>query len=207
MNSKIVFRIRLISGAILLCAFIIISRLYYLEIIHSNVYLDKADRQYVKQGESVFDRGNIFFETKDNNLVSAATLKSGFTIAIDPKIIKNPEDVVNVLSGIIPLDEKSLLEKISKTNDPYEEVAKRIPDVLAQRIKDVNLTGVSLYKDRWRYYPGNVLASHVLGFVSFRDASNTSPVGTYGLESFYNDTLSRDSSGVYKNFFAEIFSI
>lgn len=198
-------RIRLISGAILCCAFILVTRLYYLQVMHSSLYRDKADRQYVKQGDSVFDRGTIFFQTKDGALVSGATLKLGFTVAVSPKTVSHPEDVLNVISGIIPLDEKATLDRISKTNDPYEEIAKCVNPEIAKRIEDVKLAGVSVYKERWRYYPGNTLASHVLGLVSYKDSAGTVQTGTYGLESFYNDTLSRDGTGAYKNFFAEIF--
>jgi cell division protein FtsI/penicillin-binding protein 2 len=47
------------------------------------------------------------------------------------------------------------------------------------------------------------LAAKVIGFVSYKD--NTL-VGSYGLEQYYNDVLSRDSDDSSVNFFAQIFA-
>ena len=53
-----------------------------------------------------------------------------------------------------------------------------------------------------RFYPFDNLASKVLGFVAYDENTR---VGRYGIEKYYNDVLSRDSSKVYTNYFAEIF--
>jgi len=198
-------RIKLLGIAICAFALVLVGRLYYVQIVKNQAYTDQADRQYVRKGQSIFDRGSIFFSAKDGNLVSAAVLKTGYTIALEPKKIAEPEDVYNALSGILTFDESVLLKKIDNTADSYEEIAKRIDEASAQRIGALKLKGVSQFKERWRYYPGDKAASNVLGFTGFSDDGVTHN-GRYGLERYYNDILSRDSSDLYVNFFAQIFS-
>jgi cell division protein FtsI/penicillin-binding protein 2 len=171
--------------------------------MHGDYFRGKADRQYTKQGENVFDRGSIFFSAKDGSLISAATLKTGYTLALSPKLIEHPEDIYNSFSGIFDLGEDEFLLKATKKDDPYEEIAKRLDEKTKSKIEDLKLSGVSLYKEKWRYYPSGKTASQVLGFVGYKDGAELG--GLYGLEKYYDDTLQKNSSGVYQNFFAEIF--
>lgn len=186
-------------------ALVLVGRLYYIQVVRSQAYLDQADRQYVRKGQSIFDRGSIFLSTRDGNMISAAVLKTGYIVALEPKKIAEPEDVYNALSGILTFDEPTLLTKIDNTADSYEEIAKRVDEKTAERIGALKLKGVSQFKERWRYYPGNKTASNVLGFTGFSEDGVTHN-GRYGLERYYNDILSRDSSDLYINFFAQIFS-
>ncbi len=190
------------AGLVILFAVIMLSRLYYLQVIHGAYFKDRADRQYVHTKSGVFNRGDIYFSEKNGNLVSAATLKTGYTLAINPKLLTNPEDTYNKINPIYELDEKVFLDKASKKTDPYEELGKRLSSDVGEKIASLKIPGVILEKDRWRYYPGGSLASNAVGFVAFKDSDLS---GRYGVEKYYNDILSRDDKGVYTNFFTEIF--
>jgi cell division protein FtsI/penicillin-binding protein 2 len=202
MNSPI-FRIRVISIFIIFVAFIFIGNLYLIQIVHSEEYRLKADRQYVKPNQSVFDRGTIFFQTKDGERIAAATLQSGFTLSINPKLIQNELEVYEKINNIFPIDKEDFLAKASKKTDPYEEIAKRVDTEIGLKIDSLNLKGVSLYKDRWRYYPGDKLAAQVLGFMSFKGNDFKAQ---YGLERQYDSILTRNNGAVFANFFVELFS-
>lgn len=54
-----------------------------------------------------------------------------------------------------------------------------------------------------RYYPGDSLAAHVLGFVAYNNDDEQK--GRYGLERYYEETLSRSGTDSYANFFVELF--
>lgn len=195
-------RIRFLSLAIVFIALLIIARLYILQITEHDTYTDKADRQYARSSNNVFNRGAIFFTGKNGEEVSAATLKTGFTIAINPEILKNPEVVFEKLSPLISLDKTEFLEKATKQNDSYEEIAKRVDYTVGEQIGTLSVAGLRPYKDRWRFYPGNSLASHTLGFLGYQ---GDDLAGRYGLERFYESTLKKNE-GSYVNFFAQIFS-
>ena len=87
MRSNLVVRIRLISAVVVLFAVLLVVRLYVIQIIHGEEFSIRADRQYVRPAHNLFDRGSVFFEDKEGRLVSAATLKTGFTVAINPSIL------------------------------------------------------------------------------------------------------------------------
>jgi len=76
-------------------------KLFYVQIVHSSTYSDKADRQYVTPSDNLFERGTIFFTRKDGQLVSAALQTTGFKLAINPSKIVDAEDVYNKLSSVI----------------------------------------------------------------------------------------------------------
>ena len=207
MNGNTLKKGRITLLGILICAFALMlaGRLYYLQAIRSDDYLEQADRQYVKKGTALFDRGTIFMTDKKGELVSAGTLKTGYIIAVEPRKITQPEDVINGLSGVLDFEEEDLISTIENADDPYEEIAKRVDEATSERIDSLELKGVSMFKERWRYYPGNEKAANALGFTAFGDDGKMI-TGRYGLERYYNDVLSRDSSDLYVNFFAQIFS-
>lgn len=196
-------RIRIILFGLCAVALLLVTRLYFVQIVHSNVYSDRADRQYFRPNTSIFSRGSILFETKDGKYIDAATLKTGYTVALNPGIIEHPEDVYNNLVFALNLDEDSFFERANKHDDPYEEIAKRVPKTEADKIEELDLSGVSVFKERWRFYPGNTLASHVLGFMSYKEDELK---GRYGLERQYDDILDKQKNNIYANFFVEIFS-
>lgn len=202
-NSQFLFRIRLISVCCVAVGLVLAGRLYLVQIVHGADYRQKADRQYSRPDEVLWDRGSIFFELRDGNRVSAAALKTGFTLAIHPKDIEVPEAVFDALSRKTAIDRDAFFAKAGKRGDPYEEVAHRLSRETAEAIGAQRLTGVSLYKERWRFYPGGGLSAHVLGFVGF---DGDVLAGRYGLERYYDDVLARNAAGAYQNFFAEIFS-
>ena len=201
-SSPSTSRIRFLSLCVVFVALLIIGRLYVLQVMEHDTYSEKADRQYARSGTSIFNRGSIFFTSKLGEEVSAATLKNGFTVAVNPEILKNPETAFAQISAIIPLEKIGFLQKATKVNDPYEEVAKRVEYSVGEQIGSLGIPGVNVYKDRWRFYPGDTIASHAVGFLGYQ---GDDLAGRYGLESFYESTLKR-SPGAYVNFFAQIFS-
>ena len=205
MKSNVRGRIRLISYAIVVFAVLLVGRLYYVQIVHGETYAEQADHQYVRPSTELFDRGSIFFEDKDGRLIAAATVRSGFTITINPTKIIDPPELYRTLSAVTPISEASFLLRAGKKDDPYEEIAKQISEEEAKKIEALNEPGVSIYKERWRFYPGNALGAQTVGFVGY-DESGVHQAGQYGLERFYERTLSRETSNLYVNFFAEVFS-
>ena len=202
-NQQFLLRVRFISVCCVLAGIVLVGKLYVVQIVQGDTYREKAERQYSRPNQELWDRGSIFFQMHDGSRVSAASLKSGFTLAIVPKDITDPELLFNGLSKEVELDRKEFFAKASKKDDPYEEVARRLSADVAGRIEALKLDGISLFKERWRFYPGNFLSAHLLGFVGFDGDVLT---GRSGLERYYNDVLSRNVAGVYRNFFAEIFS-
>lgn len=196
-------RIKLVSGFIFLFACILVIKLFLVQIVHKNEYSEKADKQYSSPSGNVFNRGTIFFTKKDGNLVAAGAMMSGFKIAIKPKDVKDPEELYKKLDPYITMDHDTFISKATKKNDPYEEVATRLTKETVDEISKLNIGEVSAFKEKWRFYPGGELASQTLGFIAYKGDDLT---GQYGLERYYNKTLSKPKDQSYVNFFAEVFS-
>jgi len=204
MKSVSTGRIRLISWIFIAFALLLVFRLYVIQIAQHQAFKDKADRQYSNPSGRIFDRGSIFYETKDGTRISAATLRSGYTLAINPTLISQSEMVYEALNGVIPLNKEQFLERATKKTDPYEEIATQLTEDQGNKIETLKLPGVRLFKEKWRYYPTGNLTSQVIGFLGYNGENQFG--AQYGLEKQYDAVLSRGTESVYTNFFAEIFS-
>ncbi len=204
MKSKIVVRARVLSAIFILIALLLTVRLYFVQIVRGDDYRNDAAAQYVVEtGNKIIDRGKIFFTKKDGTHVAGAVMQAGWSIAIAPKNLTDAQAVFDALSLETTIDSERFFTSAAKTKDPYEEIAFRVSDEAADKIRAKKLPGVVLVRDQWRYYPAGELAGHALGFVGFQGDKR---VGVYGLERFWEATLSRTSSGLYVNPFAEIFT-
>jgi cell division protein FtsI/penicillin-binding protein 2 len=195
-------RIRVLSGFVVLAGLFLIARLFFIQSVNSEYYIAKADGAYIDTPDS-FDRGLIYFEKKDGTRISAATVMTSYILAIKPKDIVDPVDTFNKINSIYEIDEESFMKKAAKKDDPYEEVAKKVPKDIRDQIMALDLVGVEMPRHKWRFYPGESLAAHTIGFMAYK---GDEIAGRYGIERFYNDVLSRDEKDVEINIFAEIFS-
>lgn len=203
MRKSALIRIRIISVIIALCAFGIITRLFFVQIVHGKAYLDEGERQYVHTVRDLYKRGSIFLTAKNGDKVSAATIQTGYLLAVDPTKILDPQHTYEALSSIIPINQTYFLERAVKKPSTYQEISQKITNDEAKKIEALSLQGVRLYRNQWRYYPGNSLSARTIGFVGYDEDTI---VGKYGLERYYNDTLERTNEHLSVNFFAELFS-
>lgn len=203
MRTSFRLRVGVIAAAVLVFAGLLTLRLYLVQIVHGNEYASQADRQYVRPNYNLYDRGTIFFTDKDGMLVAGARLKSGFTVAINPQELGSADVAYAKLANVMELPQERFAQQASKKDDPYEEIAKQVSTTTGSAIESLGLSGVQLYREQWRYYPGGTLAAHTLGFVGYKGDDYS---GRYGLERYYDDVLSRPGNNLYVNFFAELFS-
>lgn len=201
--SGFIGRARILSALFIFAALVLIVRLYFVQIIHGEEYGRSAMGQYIEPSRDTEDRWEIFFMKKEGDPVAAAVMQTGWRIAIVPKEINAPEEVFRKLSALVSLDRERFLTSVVRKEDPYEEVGFRVSGEAAKGIRALKLPGVTLVPDQWRYYPGGSLAAHLVGFVGYKGDRK---VGVYGLESQFEETLRKQSSGLYVNPFAEIFT-
>src|SRR3990167_7205681 len=154
MSSRFAWRIRAIWILLFLVTVIFLSRLYYLQVMHHEAYLDEADRQYASSAGTVYDRGTIYFSSKEGGLVAAASLKSGYFLAINPSAIKDPRETHDLLSSVISLNKEDFLVRASKSTDRYEEIAHRLSDEAVTALKALSAPWTTVSREKWRFYPG-----------------------------------------------------
>jgi cell division protein FtsI/penicillin-binding protein 2 len=185
----------------------IVTRLFFIQILKGGFYAALAqDQQQIFQ-DLIPQRGDIFMQDKfsaqedsemeagtelsadgRNNYITVATSRVYQMLYFVPKEISDDkrEDVIKNISRILEKPEDEIMAKAAVKDDPYEPVAHKISDDQAAQIKNLNIKGVYLSPETWRFYPAGNLLSQALGFVGFSDGG---PAGAYGVEGFYNKEL------------------
>ncbi|HRH55971.1 MAG TPA: penicillin-binding protein 2 [Candidatus Paceibacterota bacterium] len=204
MRRAIRGRLRFLTFGLALVALLLVTRLYFVQVVHGAEFGLRAERQYISASQELYDRGAIYFTRKDGTVLSAAMLATGFTIAMTPKLVEDPEATYAAIAAIIPLEREAFFASAVRKEDPYEVVAKRASDDEGRAIEALDLPGIQVERERWRAYPGRTRAAQSIGFVAFDDDDTLA--GRFGLERYYNQVLTRDSVGVFGNFFAELFA-
>jgi cell division protein FtsI/penicillin-binding protein 2 len=144
-------RIRVLIGVIVFFGLCIIGRLFSLQIINQKSYKERAERQYLTPASESFNRGTIYFTKKDGTTVAAATVATGFKLAINPPKIVDAQKAYDALNTIVPIDETDFLNRAKKKADPYEEVAEHLTNSQAEAITALNIAGVNIYRQKWRF--------------------------------------------------------
>ncbi len=201
-----VFRIRVITGCILFLSCLLIARLYYIQISDGANYEAKAEGQYIQTKQQVYSRGSIFFTARDGKEVAAASVRSGYLLALNPSLIEDPVATCAALQKYLTITKERCEEQASLAKRKYVEIEQALPQDVYEPISSLKLSGVSLYHNQWRFYPGDSLAARTIGFVGFTDKSETELHGKYGLERYYDSLLMKEREVRSVNIFAEIFS-
>lgn len=187
-NGRLYFLLFLI----ILVGFTLIFRLFTLQILKYDFYKGLATSQHQTNQILFPKRGEIFIKDRFYGRDSSSQL---FPLAVNrewpmvyavPKEIENKEEVVEILASLLDLDEEILRQKINKRNDPYESLKHKLSPEIVDKIKELDIKGIELASENWRYYPLSNLVSHVIGFVGF---SGDEKSGQYGIEGYYNKKL------------------
>lgn len=205
MRRALRVRLRAVSGVIILVAALLVVRLYFVQVVHTQTYALRAERQYVSSSQELYDRGSIFFTRKDGTLISAATLGTGFVVAIDPSHLTDARAALTAIREYVPeVTEEAFFASAAKTSDPYEVVAHRVSDDAGRKISALDIPGVIVERERWRTYPAAAGAAQSVGIIAY-DNDNTL-AGRLGLERYYDDVLTKQGDSAFGNFFAELFA-
>ena len=156
----------------------LIGRLAYLMIFEAEYYQKKAEDLHEREREIKAARGEIL----DRNGIVLATNKSVCTISVIHSQIEDVEEVIQILSKEIAIDENTIRQKVEKVSS-REKIKSNVDIEIGDRIREYDLAGVKVDEDFKRYYPYNELASKVLGFTG---ADNQ---GIIGLEVMYEQYL------------------
>lgn len=183
-----------------LIGLLIVVRLFVLQILEHDTYTAIASGQYEIFQKLVPKRGSIYIRDdsslesisqNQSHLYPLATNKITYEVFAQPKFITDAHEVAEKLFEIFEItdsEEQDLIEhKLSKKDDPYEPIKKRVEQSVVNTIKELDLEGIGFRQDIIRYYPEKELASNVLGFTRTNDQQQV--LGQYGLEGYFNELL------------------
>lgn len=179
------WRIYFLALLVFLSAAVIFFRLYSLQVTAHDAYRSIAQNQHYIFQELNPERGEIFL--KDGNGTYPLAINREFKMAYAvPKEIKNREEAVIRISSILELDENLVIEKLADSEDMFEVLKHKLTDEEISKIKKLEISGVRLMPESFRYYPAGELAAQTVGFVGSDEKEYK---GRYGLEAYWEEDL------------------
>jgi len=187
------FRIGLVTLIFIMLLILITFRLAYIHLAFHEKAVGIAQAQHSVRIELEPRRGAIL----DRNMRKLALnlkVDSVYAVARD---VSEKEAIAKLLAPIIGKDESFLYERL-KRDKLFVWLARKISSADAEKVKELNLKGIHLIDETKRFYPGESLASQVIGF------AGTDNTGLEGVEAFYNrymygkkgyKTIARDAKG------------
>ena len=160
------------------------ARLFVLQIMEAPAYAQLASQQRDRTIEFPARRGAIF-DRNGEPLAISVDLK---TIYTDPETVTDPAGAAEQLAPILDEPYELLLQKLSgpmpgDDAPRFEYLMRQAPPRISEKVAALDIPGVFMRDEAKRYYPGQRLASHVLGF------AGTDGVGLEGIEAQYDEIL------------------
>lgn len=175
-------RNKLLKAGLLAVMGVIAVRLFFIQIIQHDEWVEKAAAQQTLQNVLKAERGEIYMMDGDEP-VAVVMNATVYTVIVDPMVAEQAE-VEAKLAGA--LGDKRVAEwddVFADKSRRYYIVGKNVERRAAEQIAEAELAGVWLQASTKRVYPEGQLASTVLGFV------NADGVGQYGVEGALNKEL------------------
>ncbi len=176
-------RSRILAAAILIIAALFVARLFYLQIVRHDYYVEVAREE--QEGRFVIpaSRGEIYAKN-GSTPVELVMNERVYTVFADPKVVTEKDDIVKKLREVAGGNIVDKFDELlDKTETRYQVLAKRLTTVQRDKIKEAGFSGIGFQAVSQRVYPEGQLAGQLLGFV------NTEGVGAYGLEGYFDEEL------------------
>ena len=182
-KKKMRFRI-IIIGSIFSVFFTIIgAKAVYLQIFCGPWLSQKAANQYEESFKSSEKRGTIY----DTNLKEMAVSVDVTSIAAHPGQIKNAQAMAKSLAGILKIDSKELIKKLS-SDKKFVWIKRRVTPKETEAVRNLKITGIDFIPEYNRFYPNKMLSAQTLGFTNIDDH------GIEGIEFYYDAHLRGSTS-------------
>lgn len=163
----------------------IVFRLFWLQIVDHQEYVERAQKQQSRTFEVAPRRGILY----DRNLRELAMTVLVDSIYADPSAIDDKQTAAHALAAIVHTDpedaftSESEIEQRLVTGRNFAWIARRVTPQVSARIHALNMKGIYFQKEFQRFYPDNQIAAQVLGYVGTDDN------GLGGIEEKFNNRL------------------
>ncbi|MFC5864078.1 penicillin-binding protein [Acidicapsa dinghuensis] len=169
--SLLPLRFWLICLAMLIWVSLIAVKLFWLQIMRHQEFVEKAQKQQQHTFEVAPRRGVLY----DRNLRELAMTVQADSIFAVPSEIDDKTATVHQLAQIVhanPEDSWTTEAQINERVDAsrgFAWIARRVKPEVAAKVKALNLKGIYFQKEFERFYPDNQIAAQVLGYVGVDD--------------------------------------
>ena len=181
-------RIKIVLFFIVFLFVLIICKVFYIQVFDYKKLNNLASSLWSRNLPIEADRGRIY--TIDGEVV--ADNLTTVSLVLIPNQIKDKEKVSNDLANILNVNVDVIKEHIYKKSsiERVHPEGRRLNYDIADKINSLGYDGVYLVKEAKRYYPYDMLLSHVLGYVGIDNQ------GLSGLELQYDKYLTGSSGAI-----------
>jgi cell division protein FtsI (penicillin-binding protein 3) len=169
----------------LLWACAISTRLFWLQIVRHQDFVERAQKQQQRTFEVAPRRGILY----DRNMRDLAMTVLADSIYADPTQIVDKQTAARTLAPLVHTDPEDALTTENQiaarlaAGHNFAWIARRVTPPVAVAVKNLNMKGIYFQKEFERFYPGNEIAAQVLGYVGVDDN------GLGGLEEKFDASL------------------
>jgi cell division protein FtsI (penicillin-binding protein 3) len=164
-------RFWLICLFFLVWALAIAGRLFWLQVVRHQEFVERAQRQQQRAFEVAPRRGVLY----DRNLHELAMTVQVDSIYAVPTGIDDKQAAARALAAVVHTDpedaqttEEQIAERLANGHS-FAWVARRVAPEVAARVKALPIKGIYFQKEFQRFYPNNEIAAQVLGYVGLDD--------------------------------------
>lgn len=184
-------RIRIVLLIIVFLFFLIVGKVFYIQVISYNKLNGYASSLWSRNLPVEANRG-IIYDVNGRVLADNITTTS---LVLIPNQIKDKDGTASKLASILGVSKDDMMKHVMKiaSIERVHPEGRRLSYEIADKINDLKLPGVYLIKESKRYYPNDTMLSHSLGFVGIDNQ------GLAGLELIYDKYLT-GSYGAIKYF-------
>ncbi len=183
--------LRVISIVFLVIALWVLGRLFFLQVLQHDYYSLFALNTHEIYETLHPQRGTIYVQDAAGEEYPVAVNKQFYQVYAVPKEFEKgtasttAAQLIEILGITDQTKKDRLFNRLSKEDDLYEAVERKVPEELAD--KATALKGVHSTPEQYRFYPEQNLGAAVFGFCGLNDDGNS--VGRYGLEAYWDDKL------------------
>ncbi len=170
-ESLAVKRLRIFARICFVWGVILVLRLVDLQIFDHEKYRKYADSQHIRKVEVQAARGAIY----DRNEEPLAMSVQVDTVVVNPLRIPDPAVAADLLSAVLNMEAKPLLEKIQQAIDNkrgFLYVKRKVTDEESQKLRSYNLDWIEFRTESTRLYPKEERAAHIVGSVNHEERGN-----------------------------------
>ncbi|MDD5772879.1 MAG: penicillin-binding transpeptidase domain-containing protein [bacterium] len=180
LSKKIKFRMATFFCLMGVAIFFIILRLFQVQVIQYSNLSQKASRQHQRVVNLQPKRGAIY----DRRMRELAVSVSMYSIYAEPRNIKNPMEAAEILSEILEIDSKKVMETLT-SDKGFVWLARRVELEKSKKIKGLDIKGIGIIEENKRFYPKKELCAQTIGFVGL-DSDGLENKGLEGIEFYYD---------------------
>ena len=184
-NLKSRKRIIFVFGIMALLLILLLFRMAWIQVVRGGEYSDMAKDQQKRDIPIAAKRGSIY-DRNGEELASSATC---YTLWIRPSQVRENytgdklTEVANRISVVLGVESDEILNLL-KSDKVLVKAAKYLEKDTADKLSDLDISGLEITEDTKRFYPMKSFAANLLGSV------NDEGEGRSGIEYQYNEYLS-----------------